>query len=128
MKWLGRTTIDAIHQNQIEQHGGLAGIRDENLLESAIARPRNLALYKGASVYECAASYCFGLVKNHPFVDGNKRVGFMAAFTFLYINGVDLIAPEPAVVIIIEKLASGVIKEKQLAHWLKANSKKIIKS
>ena len=84
--WIDPAVVHAVHDEQLAEHGGAAGVRDIGLLESALARPRNLALYGAPDVAELAASYAFGLARNHPFIDGNKRVGLEAALLFLEIN------------------------------------------
>lgn len=102
--------------------GGGNGLRDEGLLESALARPRNLQAYTGATVPEMAASLTFGIVMNHPFIDGNKRTGFLAGFVLLCLNGWDMQVAEQEVVVMILSLAAGEIDEEQLAEWFTRNS------
>jgi death-on-curing protein len=117
--WLTRQVIELIHLEQLAEHGGRRGIRDDNALESAIARPHQLWSYKtDASLTELAASLCIGLVRNHPFVDGNKRTGFLATYAFLALNGLEVTATEDDVASTIEILASGSLSESQLAEWL----------
>ncbi len=103
----------------LERFGGLEGVRDEGLLESALNRPRHLFAYGKPSLFELAASYATGLVKNHPFLDGNKRTGFVAAALFLEINGCSFEAPEEEVVERTLALAAGAITEGDYAVWLK---------
>ena len=86
-KWLSREAIELIHKEQLEEHGGLQGLKDENALEAALARPLNKMAYGETNLFALAAAYLYGIVRNHPFSDGNKRTGFLAAFTFLVING-----------------------------------------
>ena len=117
-RWLNKDMVLAIHEMQIAQFGGASGIRDDGLLESALARPQNLAAYGEPTVPEMAAAYAFGVARNHPFVDGNKRTAFVAAYTFLRMNGLQLAAPEEAVVITFQDLAAGDIEEAQLAAWI----------
>jgi death-on-curing protein len=118
--WLNRVSIDAIHHEQIREHGGLPGIRDENALESALARPRQKWHYDDtAEIADLAAAYAFGLVRNHPYRDGNKRIGFLAMATFLGINGVDLSASNAEVVTVFLTLASGNLTEDELAAWIR---------
>ena len=113
----------AVHQLLISEHGGLAGLRDHDLLESALTRPRQLYSYGEAeSVPELAAAYCYGIARNHPFVDGNKRSALTLAGVFLDINDFELNATEAEAVVIIEQLAAGKIKEEDLAAWFVANS------
>ena len=120
-KWLSKKTILAIHQEQISQHGGLPEIRDEGLLDSALARPKNAEFYSDATIAKCAAAYAFGIVRNHPFNDGNKRTGFIAAITFALLNGFRFKATEHEVVIQITGLAAGQISEAALVKWLEDN-------
>jgi len=108
----------AIHEELLARYGGLSGLRDEGLLESALNRPRHLFAYGAPSVFELAAAYAAGIVKDHPFIDGNKRVGFMAAYVFLGLNGCDFDAPEVEVVVQTRALAAGEISEGDYATWL----------
>jgi death-on-curing protein len=118
--WLNRISVDAIHHEQIREHGGLPGIRDENALESALARPRQEWNYDDtAEIPDLAAAYAVGLVRNHPYRDGNKRIGFLAMATFLGINGVDLSASNAEVVTVFLTLASGNLTEDELAAWIR---------
>jgi len=113
----------AVHQMLIAQHGGLAGVRDHDLLESALARPRQLFSYGEAElVPQLAAAYCYGIARNHPFVDGNKRSALTLAGVFLDINLFVLNATEAEAVVVIEQLAAGKVKEDELAQWFVANS------
>ena len=124
-RFLSRRLAETIQLDQIRQHGGSPGLRDENLLESALARPRMRFEYEaGADLAALAASLAFGLAKNHPFVDGNKRVALAALFTFLGMNGFDLTASEEDAAKTILDLASSAIGEDKLADWIRANSKK----
>ena len=122
--WLRRDALTGIHSEQLAEHGGAAGVRDEGLLESALARPENLAAYGEPDAFDLAAAYGFGIVKNHPFVDGNKRAGFMAAATFLALNGYDLAASNKDVVETVRKLAASGIGEADFATWLRENSRR----
>ena len=121
-RWLNRLVVDAVHTDQLREHGGLPGVRDENALESALARPQQFWL-KGpeAGVAAAAAAYAFGLVKNHPYRDGNKRIGFLALVTFLGINGLEFDAPEREVVAEMVTLADGTRSEEQLAAWVRSH-------
>ncbi len=92
--WLSDEIIIAIHDEQLAIHGGGVGLRDQGMLASALERPVNKWSYENAGLPELAAAYAFGLAKNHPFIDGNKRTALLALYTFLYINGVDFIVPE----------------------------------
>jgi death-on-curing protein len=123
-RWLNRTIVDAIHADQLRQHGGLAGIRDENALESALARPKQKWSY-GADrdLATLAAAYGFGLARNHPYRDGNKRIAFLALVTFLGINGSELNATDAEVVATMVSLADGTLTERQLAGWIRDHVK-----
>ena len=112
-----------MHDRMLAEHGGSAGIRDENLLESALAKPRNLLAYGKPSLFDLAAAYACGIIKNHPFIDGNKRTGFMAAFVFLGVNKVELTADETDVVVQTLAVAAGELTEKGYAKWLEQNSR-----
>lgn len=117
--WLTRSIVEAIHFSQIREHGGQFGIRDINLLESAIVRPMNRWAYEQESdSVVLAAAYGFGLAKNHFFIDGNKRVAFMAMYTFLGLNGYEIDATEPEVVDLMLGVADSSISEEQLIRWL----------
>jgi len=117
--WLNRTVIESIHNDQIREHGERTGVRDENVLESALARPRNKWAYgQERDPAKLAAAYGFAFVKSHPYVDGNKRVGFLAMVTFLGINGFDFTATDIEVVSAITALAAGRLTEKQLSGWI----------
>jgi death-on-curing protein len=114
--------LEAIHDAQLREHGGSPGIRDEGLLESALARPKNkFAHADRPDVATLAAAYAFGLAKNHGFVDGNKRSAFMTAYVFLGLNGYDLDAPEPELAVTMERLADGRLTEPALASWIRAH-------
>ena len=125
--WLSRVVVDAIHTEQIREHGGLSGVRDEtaleSALESALARPRQKWHYgKKVDVALLAAAYGFDLVKNHPYRDGNKRIGFLSIVTFLGINGHDLDATDAEVISEMLALADGRISEEELAEWIRQHS------
>lgn len=120
--WLNRAIVEALHADQIGEHGGTLGVRDESLLESAIARPIHKWHYEPATdLPALAAAYGFGIVKNHPFVDGNERAGLVAAYTFLAMNGFELEAPEPETVSVILGVADGSITEDEFAQWIRAH-------
>jgi death-on-curing protein len=124
-QWLDRQMVEAIHDLQLEQHGGRRGVRDIGALESAIGRPRHRWHYETKTdLASCAAAYGLGLANNHPFVDGNKRTAFQAMFVFLAHNGIEVTAPEPDVVLIMVDLATDKVNEDRLAEWLRANTKK----
>ena len=122
-RWLLEQTIVAVHSMVLEEHGGEPGIRDENMLASALNRPIDKYNYEsGSTIFELAAAYSFGLVKNHPFVDGNKRVAFLAGTLFLEINGITFRAEESDAAFVFERLAAGKVKEASLVKWLEENS------
>jgi len=123
-RWLSRVVVDAIHHDQLREHGGLPGVRDENVLESALARPKQKWHYDPESdVPSLAAAYAFGLVKNHPYRDGNKRIGFLAMATFLDINGYELDATDVEVVTATLSLASGASSETEFTDWIRSHSR-----
>lgn len=119
--WLTRDIIVAIHDEQLAIHGGASGLRDEGMLASALDRPRNKWLYEQAELAELAAAYGFGMARNHPFVDGNKRTSLLALYTFLGVNGVDFIVPEAEAATIIIALAAGEVDEDGLTRWIRDN-------
>jgi len=116
--------VIALQDRLVAEHGGAAGIRDEGLLDSALGRPENLWHYAKPGVFELAASYAFGLVKNHPFIDGNKRLGFVTAALFVELNAFRLGATEVDVVLWTLALAAGELSEVDYAAWLSSNSKR----
>jgi death on curing protein len=118
-RWLSRQVIEAMNAELIREHGGSHGIRDDGLIDSALARPRNRWGYGESDLSGLAAAYCYGLVKNHGFIDGNKRIAFMAAYVFLSVNGLELEAPETEAYMAVVDLASGGITEDEFAAWLK---------
>jgi death-on-curing protein len=111
----------AIHDEQLAIHGGPPGIRDAGMLESALNRPRNKWPYEHAELPELAAAYAYGIARNHPLVDGNKRTSLLALYTFLGINGVDFIVPEAMAAAMILALAAGEVSEDSLARWIRDN-------
>lgn len=124
--WLDERIIRVIHEDQLSQHGGSPGIRDENLFLASLARPQNLYTYGEAiTLFDLAAAYSFGLVKNHPFVDGNKRTAFVAMAIFLELNGYPLDASEEEVVVMMERLATGLETQETVSRWLEVNSLKL---
>lgn len=121
--WVLRELVQAVQQMLIAEHGGLPGIRDQMLLDSALARPRQKAAYQTeTSIFELAASYSFGLANNHPFVDGNKRIALTVAAIFLELNGYSLDAPEAEAAMMYQQLAAGDISEAELAEWMQSSS------
>jgi len=119
--WLSEEVIIAIHDEQLAIHGGGAGLRDAGMLASALERPINKWAYEDAGLPELAAAYAFGLAKNHPFIDGNKRTALLALYAFLFINDVDFIVPEADAAAIILALAAGEVEEEGLTRWIRDN-------
>lgn len=120
--WIDRGVILAVHDEQLAEHGGAAGIRDLTLLDSALARPQHLAAYGGPDIAALAAAYGFGLAKNHPFVDGNKRTAFVAAELCLALNGSDLLASDVDCVLTMLAFAAGELDEAAFAEWIRRHS------
>jgi death on curing protein len=118
-EWLEIEQVYLLHLRQLEKHGGAQGVRDPGLLDSALARPQNLLAYGNPDVAALAASYCYGIVQNHPFIDGNKRTGFMAMYTYLGLQGFDLEADEADVVVQVRGLAAGEKSEEDFAQWVR---------
>jgi death-on-curing protein len=121
IEWLSLPMVLAIHDEQLVAHGGCGGIRDMALLESALNRPLNKRNYEDAELPELAAAYAYGLARNHPFIDGNKRTSLLALYTFLGINGIDFIVPEADAATVILSLAAGEVSEESLARWIRDN-------
>lgn len=119
--WILHQSVLAIHDVLLAEFGGAPGIRDESLLESALARPRNLWSYEKATLFRLAAAYTHGIVKNHPFIDGNKRTGYVIGGIFLERNGHTLNASEEEATAAIMALASAAITETDFTHWLQEN-------
>jgi len=120
-RWLRSDVLYAIHAEQLAEHGGLAGLRDANALGSALARAEQLAHYGSPDVAELAAAYGFGIARNHPFSDGNKRTAFVATELFLVLNGFDLQATDADCVMTMFSLAAGDIDEASFAAWIRAH-------
>lgn len=119
-RWVDSRVVVAVHHEVLAEHGGAAGIRDPGLLESALVRPRQIAAYRRRpDAASLAAAYAFGIAKNHPFVDGNKRVAYVAMRLFLLLNGRDIAAPLPERVTAMEGISGGRITEKELAGWIR---------
>ena len=118
-RWLREDVVVALHSEQIAEHGGSPGIRDVGLLSSALARPQHRAAYGEPTVFDLAAAYAFGIVSNHPFVDGNKRTGLLAAYVFLDLNGWELTALETEAVTAVLALAANEIDEVGFSNWIK---------
>ncbi len=123
--WLLDKTVLALHEEQLAEHGGGVGIRDRGLLESALVRPQQLAHYGDADIAALAAAYGFGLAKNHPFIDGNKRVAFAVVETFLLLNGIELVADDTDCVTTMLDLAAGEIGEEHFADWIRKNTSRL---
>jgi death-on-curing protein len=123
--WVLRDTVITLHEQSLAEFGGAAGIRDEGLLNSALAKPENLFAYGKPTIFDLAASYGFGLVKNHPFIDGNKRAGFIVAIVFLELNDYRFQASEAEAAVRTLALAAGEMSETEFAAWLKANSRRV---
>ncbi len=118
-KWLSREAIEIMHQEQLLEHGGLPGLKDENALEAALARPLNKAAYGEDDVFALAAAYLYGLTRNHPFSDGNKRTGFLAAYAFLLINGYSFEAEQSLVIAFVLSVAAGEIDEEGVTRFFR---------
>ena len=119
--WLLQAAVIAMHDRQLAEHGGGEGVRDIGLLESALLRPVNKFSYGERDVFKLAAAYAYGLARNHPFVDGNKRIALVSALTFLHMNGHGFRAPQDDTVSTFLALASGQLSEDQLSNWLRTN-------
>lgn len=120
--WVETAVVLAVHDEQLAEHGGATGLRDRGLLESALARPQNVAAYdEGADVAALAAAYAFGVARNHPFLDGNKRTALVVLELFLELNGHALEADDAACVATMLRLASGDLEEDALAAWVRGN-------
>ena len=119
--WIDKRVLLLLHDESLAEHGGLSGLRDEGLLDSALARPLNLAAYEKPDAAALAASYALALVKNHAFVDGNKCVGFLAMGLFLYLNGRRLTASQADATVTMLAVAAGEIDEAALARWIRQN-------
>ena len=122
--WLEAAVLRAVHEEQLAEHGGAAGIRDEGLFESALARPQHLAAYGEPDLCDLAAAYGFGLARNHPFIDGNKRTAFVAVELFLLVNGQELMASDESCVLTMLAVAAGQMDEAAFAAWLSEHVQK----
>lgn len=127
--WIDKHETLTIHAQQLAEHGGSDGVRDEGLLESALARPKNLLAYseETPSVHQLAAAYAFGIARNHPFVDGNKRTALVVALTFLLVHGLKVTAPRDDRYFVFYDLAAGKFSEDELAQWLEVNTEPLSK-
>jgi death-on-curing protein len=121
--WISESFVRSVHADQLKQYGGRPGIRDENLLSASLARPKQLLTYgEAATIFDLAAAYAYGLARNHPFTDGNKRIAFVVAAVFLELNGYSLDAPEEEVVEVMLRLAAGQEPQAAIANWLSVRS------
>ena len=121
-RWIDKRLLLLLHDESLSMHGGASGMRDEGLLDSALARPLNIVAYGEPDVADLAAAYGFGLAKNHPFIDGNKRAAFLTVGLFLRLNGHRLTATQADATLTMLGLAAGEITEADFAKWLRANS------
>ncbi|MBN8938575.1 MAG: type II toxin-antitoxin system death-on-curing family toxin [Rhizobiales bacterium] len=119
--WLTTELVIAMHDRQLREFGGPAGLRDTGSLESALDRPRNKWMYEAPDLAELAAAYAFGIARNHPFVDGNKRAALLALVVFLDLNGIEFDVPEAEFAAIILALAAGEVSEDGLTRWIRDN-------
>ncbi len=120
--WLDAQVMRAVHEEQLAEHGGGSGVRDEGLFESAMQRPRHLADYGKPDAAALAAAYAYGLARNHPFIDGNKRAALVAMELFLVLNGGELVADDADCVITMRALAAGHLSEEQFAEWVRRHA------
>jgi death-on-curing protein len=125
IRFVPLSAVLTIHAELLREFGGKSGMRDRGLLESALARPKHLHLYEKADLFRLAAAYAFGVIKNHPFIDGNKRTGLVVAYAFLNINKVEMTATEEEATIVMLGVADSSVDEKTLAAWFQANSKPV---
>ena len=123
-RWIDRRALELLHDESLATHGGASGLRDEGLLESALARPLNLVAYGSSEVWDLAASYGVGLAKNRAFVDGNKRAAFLAVGLFLALNGYRLTAPQADATLTMLAVAAGQMDEATFARWLRQHSRR----
>lgn len=121
-RWIDRAVLIAVHEMQLAEHGGGAGLRDVALLDSALAKPLNLAAYEEPDACALAAAYGYGIARNHAFIDGNKRTAFVAVELFLRLNGWQLSAPDADCVLTMLAVASGDITENEFAAWLRMHA------
>lgn len=124
-RWLDADVLRAIHHEQLAEHGGAPGVRDEGLFESAVSRPQNLAACGQPDLFELAAAYAVGLAKHHPFIDGNKRTAYVAMELFLWLNGLELVATDADCVITMLGVAASQVSEAELADWLRQQTEPI---
>jgi death on curing protein len=122
--WLTQEQVSAFHYRQLAEHGGGAGVRDVGLLDSALQRPQNKLNYGEPDLADLAAAYAYGIARNHPFIDGNKRTALVASFTFLYLNGYKVSTSQPENVTTFLALAAGSLSEDELAAWFRLHMRK----
>lgn len=120
--WLTRDVALAVHDEQLEEHGGAAGVRDLGLLESALARPQNAAAYADPDMAELAALYALGIARNHPFIDGNKRTAWTALVVFLDLNGVAFSPPEVEATVTMLEMAAGMMTDEAFIAWVRRHA------
>jgi death-on-curing protein len=120
--WIDRRALLILHDESLAEHGGSMGLRDAGLLDSALAKPENLAAYGSPDYADLAASYAAGLSQNHPFLDGNKRAAFLSIGLFLYLNGYRLRASQSEATLVMLALAAGEIQEQELGHWIREHT------
>jgi len=119
--WIEEAVVLAVHEEQLAEHGGAVGIRDLGLLQSALARPQHLVAYGKPDVAALAAAYGYGIARNHPFMDGNKRTAFTVTELFLTLNGYELLADDSSCVVTVLQVAEGSLAEAEFADWIRAN-------
>ena len=119
--WVAESVVRSMHGLLLAEHGGTPGVRDEGLLDSALARPQQLLAYAEPNLFELATAYASGIIRNHPFIDGNKRTGFMTAFVFLARNGEQLVASEVEATYMVTALAAGEVTKGEFTNWLRDN-------
>jgi death on curing protein len=124
-RWIIEAVVLAIHDEQLAEHGGLPGVRDLALVQSALARPQNLAGYGKPDIADLAAAYAYGIARNHGFIDGNKRTAFVVAYVFLLDHGYEITASDPEIVRIMLAVATGDLPDAELAAWLRRNIRPI---
>lgn len=122
-RWIDKRALLLLHDESLAEHGGATGLRDEGLLESALARPQHLESYGKPDLADLAAAYGVGLAKNHPFIDGNKRAAFLAVGVFLALNGQCLVASQAEATLTMLGVASGQIEEAAFAEWIRTHTK-----
>jgi len=123
-RWIDRRALELLHDESLAEHGGSAGLRDENLLESALARTQNLLAYGRPDAADLAACHAAGIIKNRPFVDGNKRAGFLAAGLFLHLNGYRLVATQADATLTVLAVAAGELDEPAFAAWIREHARR----